>query len=229
MQMDQRLLPAHVLVFPLPVQGHVNSMLKLAELLSLAGLHVTFLNSDYNHRRLLQYTDIHARFSRYPGFRFETISDGLPPDNPRSGDRLMEMFDSMTAITKPLFRELLISSRLGSDSRPPVTCLIGDGIFSFAIEVAKEIGIMSIAFRTISACSFWTYFCIPELIEAGELPFTGNEGMDRLVTCVPGTEGFLRGRDLPSFCRVDDPADPTLQFVVLQTRSTDLDEHGRQS
>jgi hypothetical protein len=39
--------PAHVLIFPFPAQGHVNSMLKLAGLLSLAGLHVTFLNTDF--------------------------------------------------------------------------------------------------------------------------------------------------------------------------------------
>ncbi|XP_058216430.1 receptor-like protein Cf-9 homolog [Rhododendron vialii] len=36
--------PPHVLIFPLPLQGPINSMLKLAELLCLSGsLHVTFL------------------------------------------------------------------------------------------------------------------------------------------------------------------------------------------
>nr|GEU83549.1 7-deoxyloganetic acid glucosyltransferase [Tanacetum cinerariifolium] len=74
----------HVLIFPFPVQGHVSCMLKLAELLCLSGVDVTFLNSDIIHRRLLRYTDVVSRFSCYPGFRFETISDGLPTDHPRS-------------------------------------------------------------------------------------------------------------------------------------------------
>ncbi|RVW60759.1 hypothetical protein CK203_033589 [Vitis vinifera] len=47
--MEHRSVSPHVLVFPFPIQGHVNSMLKLAELLSLAGLRITFLNSYYTH------------------------------------------------------------------------------------------------------------------------------------------------------------------------------------
>ncbi|KAK9282656.1 hypothetical protein L1049_010875 [Liquidambar formosana] len=217
--MDQRPLPPHVLILPIPVQSHVNTMLKLAELLSLAGLHITFLNSDNIHHRLLQYTDIQARFARYPGFLFETISDGLPADHPRAGQRVFEMFDSMKAITKPLFEEMLISGRLSSDTRPPVTCVIADGLLSFAIDVAKEIGVMGIAFRLVSACCFWTCFCIPKLIETGEVPFKEND-MDRLIMCVPGMEGFLRHRDLPDFCRVDDLADSKFQLFKTETHKT---------
>ncbi|KAM7494835.1 hypothetical protein LguiB_029444 [Lonicera macranthoides] len=74
-------LPPHVLIFPLPIQGHVNSMLKIAELLSDSGIHVTFLVSDHSHDRLLRYSSVHRRFSCYPGFRFATISDGLSVGN----------------------------------------------------------------------------------------------------------------------------------------------------
>ncbi|KAF8397372.1 hypothetical protein HHK36_016285 [Tetracentron sinense] len=210
----------HVLIFPFPVQGHVNSMLKLAELLCNAGLLVTFLNSDYNHNRLLRLetTDLHARFTRWPGFRFETITDGLPDDHPRSGEYLNDIFDSIKMITKPLFRKMLVSLRRSSDIRPPVTCIIADGIMTFAIDVAEELEIPIISFRTISACSFWAYFCIPKLIEAGELPFKGDEDMDGQITCVPGMESFLRRRDLPSFCRAKDLDDPTLQVVITETQ-----------
>ena len=96
--------PAHVLIFPFPAQGHVNSMLKLADLLGLAGLHVTFLNTAFIHDRLVRYTDIETRFSCYPGFQFKTISDGLPSDHPRSGDRLFELFESLNSKTKLLLK-----------------------------------------------------------------------------------------------------------------------------
>uniref|UniRef100_A0A5B7A2C4 Glycosyltransferase n=1 Tax=Davidia involucrata TaxID=16924 RepID=A0A5B7A2C4_DAVIN len=221
--MDQRSLPPHVLIFPFPVQGHVNCMLKLADLLCLAGLHVTFLNSEHAHSRLLRYTDVQSRFSRYPGFRFETISDGLPADHPRSGDRVREMFASIQAITKPLFREMVISGHRSSDttrSSPPVTCIISDGIMCFTIDVAEELRIPIISFRPVSASCFWAFFCIPKLIEVGDLPIKGEDDMDRLLSSVPGMESFLRLRDLPSFCRVNDLTDPGLQLVTTETQQT---------
>ncbi|RVW41373.1 7-deoxyloganetic acid glucosyltransferase [Vitis vinifera] len=221
--MEHRSVSPHVLVFPFPIQGHVNSMLKLAELLSLAGLRITFLNSDYTHSRLLRYTNILDRFTRYAGFRFQTISDGLPLDHPRTGVQLKDMFDGMKATTKPLFREMIMSCCRSSD---PVTCIIADGIMGFAIDVGNEVGVPTISFRTSSPCAFWAYFSLPQLIEAGEVPFKGlcmntvDDDMDQLVTSVPGMEGFLRRRDLPSFCRTKDANDPNLQLVMIETRQT---------
>ncbi|RVW73480.1 7-deoxyloganetic acid glucosyltransferase [Vitis vinifera] len=183
--MEHRSVSPHVLIFPLPVQGHVNPMLKLAELLSLAGLRITFLNSDYNHHRLLRYTNILDRYTRYPGFRFQTISNGLPLDRPWTGAGLRDMMDGIKATTKPLFREMVISWCQSSD---PSLLLLG--IFLFA-----------------------------ELIEAGEVPFKDDD-MDRLVTRVPGMEGFLRRRDLPSFRRTRDANDRGIQFIITETQQT---------
>ncbi|KAL6327333.1 hypothetical protein AAG906_018786 [Vitis piasezkii] len=178
-------------------------MLKLAELLSVAGLHVTFLNSEYNQHRLLLHTDIQTRFSSYPGFRFQTISDGLTTDHPRTGERLMD----------------LDFKGQGSDTLPPVNCIIADGIMSFTIDIANEVGIPIISFRTISACSFWAYFSALKLIESGELPLKGND-MDQLVTSIPGMEGFLRKRDLPSLIRVSNLDNEGLLLVMKETQQT---------
>jgi len=168
--------PAHVLIFPFPAQGHVNSMLKLADLLGLAGLHVTFLNTAFIHDRLVRYTDIETRFSCYPGFQFKTISDGLPSDHPRSGDRLFELFESLNSKTKLLLKEMLMApNQLCSKSGPSVTCIIVDGIIDgFTSDIANELRIPIIYFLTISACSLWTHFSVPSIIEAGELPIRGR-------------------------------------------------------
>ena len=48
----------------------------------------------------------------------------------------------------------------------------------------------------------------------------GNEDMDQLVTSVSGMETFLRFRDLPSFCRVSNLADPKLQLFANETRQS---------
>uniref|UniRef100_A0A2N9FSR0 Glycosyltransferase n=1 Tax=Fagus sylvatica TaxID=28930 RepID=A0A2N9FSR0_FAGSY len=204
----------HVLIFPLPAQGPVNSMLKLAHLLSLAGLNITFVNTDHNHNRLVLHTDILSRFTCFPGFQFKTIPDGLPDDHPRAGDRFMELFGSMELVTKSLFKEMLFSGQLNSVTGQSVSCIIADGVLSFLIDVGHELGIPVINFRTISACCFWAFFSLQDMIEAGDLPMRENEDMDRHITSVPGMETFLRFRDLPSFCRVNNLEDPNLQLIA---------------
>ncbi|KAI3791774.1 hypothetical protein L2E82_05637 [Cichorium intybus] len=119
--MDSQSNSPHVLVY-FPVHGHVICMLKLAELPCLSGLSITFLNSDTIHRRLRRYTGVVSRLSRYPGFRFETISDGLPHNHPGYGNRVVDIFDSIKMVTKPMFREILLPGGcLNSRKRPPVS------------------------------------------------------------------------------------------------------------
>ncbi|XP_073124534.1 7-deoxyloganetic acid glucosyl transferase-like isoform X2 [Henckelia pumila] len=199
--------PPHVLLFPLPLQGPVNSMLKLAELLCLADLHVTFLVTDYIHARLQRHSSFRSRFDHYPNFQINTVSDGLPEDHPR-GDRFIELFDSLRRETQPLFKEMLISSE--SESRRRVSCIVADGILGFTFDVGNELGIPVFYVRTISACCLWVFFCLPKLIQAGEIPF--NDDMDELIKSVPGMERFLRRRDLPSFCRSGNVTDPNIRL-----------------
>ncbi|KAJ4836554.1 hypothetical protein Tsubulata_013433 [Turnera subulata] len=183
-------------------------------LLAIAGLNVTFLNSEHNHERLVRHTNIQERFAQYPGFRFRTIPDGVPADHPRSGAAVLDMFVSIERRSKPIFKDMLV------EIRPRVTCIIGDGRMGFVVEVASELGISVIHARCISPCCFWTYFSLPQIIEAGELVIQGNEDMDRPITKVPGMESFLRYRDLPSFCRSTDMEDPCLQLNIKETLST---------
>lgn len=159
---------AHVLIFPLPHQGPVNCMLKLAELFCLAGsIRVTFLNTPHVQQRLLRYADVQSTFQRYPNFQFRTIPDGLPEDNPR--DQIIELFESIDVVRAPLFRDILLKS-----DDQPFTCIMADGFFSFAVDIAKEVSVPLIYFDTISPCGLWTHLCIPKLIQSGEYPFQGH-------------------------------------------------------
>ncbi|KAG6404389.1 hypothetical protein SASPL_136635 [Salvia splendens] len=155
----------------MPVQGHLNSMLNLSHLFCLAEFDVTFIISDFSHRRLLQHTTVAATFARYPGFQFLAFPDGLPEDHPRSGHRAMEFMSSVNNVTVPLFKEMMIQENfLASATRRPVTCFVADG-----------------------------------------------KSMDELIESIPGMEGFIRRRDLPSFYRVDDLNDPVLKDIVAVT------------
>ncbi|XP_026398134.1 7-deoxyloganetic acid glucosyltransferase-like [Papaver somniferum] len=172
----------HVLIFPFPAQGHINSMLKLAEILCLSGINVTFVNTQQNHKRQLIFGNLHSRFGKFLGFSFEAIQDGLSTDQHHSA----------------------------------VSCIISDGGLGFAIDVAEELGIPAISFRTISACCTWIYLCSPKLVENGDIPFK-DEDMDQLIRSVPEMESFLRCRDLPSFYRAKEVNHPHLDFVNTAT------------
>ncbi|CAL5086663.1 unnamed protein product [Urochloa decumbens] len=197
---------AHVLVLPWPLQGHINCMLHFATGLAGAGVHVTFLHTEYNLRRLARRAPSSADAS--PRLRFLSIPDGLPDDHPRSVDGLLELAASMLATATGEYRSLLSSLSSASDAVvvgfPPVTCVVADGLMAWAIDIAEELGVPALAFRTASACSFLAYLSVPELLESGELPFPaggGGGGLDEPVRGVPGMEGFLRRRDLPIQCR----------------------------
>ncbi|KAL3341733.1 hypothetical protein AABB24_025979 [Solanum stoloniferum] len=150
----------HVIIFPFPAQGHVNSMLKLAHLLSISNFNVTFLVTVDTHDRLLNHTDVLSRFGS--GFHLQALPHGISMDGVNTRDGISMLYYSLNTIAKPFLREVIPNSS--------VTCLIVDGILSMAADVAEEINLPIIYFHTVSASSIWSYFCIPELIQAGELP-----------------------------------------------------------
>ncbi|GJR06491.1 7-deoxyloganetic acid glucosyltransferase-like protein [Tanacetum coccineum] len=214
-------LEPHVLIFPTPLQGPVSCFLKLAELLCLSDIHVTFLNTDHIHRPLIRYSEVLSKFRNYPNFQFEIIPDGLELENPASIDTLDEMLDAVSAAAKPLFREMMIiPGRWSRSSERPVTMMIVDAFFNFAVEVGLETSTPVFCFQTISPCCSWTsFFNLPTLIEAGDIPFKGEQS-DELVKSVPGTQHFLRKRDLAGFCRTDDLSNMELKFVLKQALIT---------
>ncbi|CAN6175434.1 unnamed protein product [Urochloa humidicola] len=217
---------AHVLVFPFPIQGHINCMLHFATALIGAGVRVTFLHTEHNLRRLGGRTSSAAGS---PLLRFLSVPDGLPDDHPRSASDLPELYKSLAGGATGPYRALLAppplatgspspSSRAadpGAAAFPPVTCLVADGLIPWAFGVAEEFGVPSIAFRTASAASFLAFLSAPKLFELGELPFPVGGDLDEPVPGVPGMESFLRRRDLPSACRrpkdSDDDVNPALR------------------
>ncbi|KAF2296194.1 hypothetical protein GH714_036678 [Hevea brasiliensis] len=240
--MEQGSIPStHILIFPAQGQGHVTATLKLAELLSLAGFKITFINFQYVHERLVRNTDVEARFSKYHGFQFKTIPVCRPDDPQRT-----ERWRKISVKSKPIFKRMVI------ESKPTVNYIIGDGVLGFVHDVAVEIGIPAIQMHCVNACSFWTFFSIPDVVAAHQLPIKGiptiicnpflndlfipfncitygsnllklkgKEDMDRLITKVPGMETFLRCRDLPAgFCQVSDISDPNLFFITNEIRKS---------
>ncbi|KAI3753138.1 hypothetical protein L2E82_25183 [Cichorium intybus] len=66
----------HVICIPYPAQSHIKAMLKLAELLHYKGLEITFINTDFIHKRFLESGGADC-LTDLPNFRFKTIPDGV--------------------------------------------------------------------------------------------------------------------------------------------------------
>ena len=162
----------HAVCVPYPTQGHVTPMLQLTKLLHTRGFHITFVNTEYNHRRLLRSRGPNA-VKGLPDFRFETIPDGLPQSDRDASQDIPSLCDSTRKNCLPPFKDLL--AKIGSSSEvPPVTCIISDGVMSFAIKAAKELGIPGFQLWTASACGFMGYLSYRELIRRGIVPFKGT-------------------------------------------------------
>lgn len=161
----------HVVCVPFPAQGHIDPMLKLAKLLHNKGFHVTFVNNVYNHNRLLRSRGPNA-LDRIPTFRYESIPDGLLETD---GDRMQDVPSICEATMKNFlapFKEILqrINAR---DDVPPVSCIVSDGIMSFTLDAAEELGVTCVNLWTASACGFLAYLYFHSFIEKGLCPLKG--------------------------------------------------------
>lgn len=172
-------------MFPFPIQGHMPPMLKLAQLLSSsssANFFVTFVNTEYSHRRFLCHSPALHLLDHRPNFRFRTIPDGLPDDDPRPSLQFVRLQESLSTHSREAYRELLVpTGGRDPDGWPPVTCVVADAIVNVATRAAEEVAVPVIIFRTSSACSFWVFRCVSKLVDGGELPFPGTCTTHELV------------------------------------------------
>ncbi|KAL4184299.1 hypothetical protein AMTRI_Chr10g350 [Amborella trichopoda] len=78
----------HALVIPYPAQGHVIPMMQLSRRMVEHGFIVTFVNTDFNHKRVLE-AALKAHSQSHPNkgtgpIRLVSIPDGLKPDADRN-------------------------------------------------------------------------------------------------------------------------------------------------
>ncbi|KAM0936316.1 putative 7-deoxyloganetin glucosyltransferase [Dioscorea sansibarensis] len=201
----------HAICIPYPAQGHINPMLKLAKVLHSNGFHITFVNTEYNHRRLLRAQGL-LSLSGVNDFGFETIPDGLAESDEDTTQHVPSLcYSTMTNCLGP-FRRLL-----GKLSDPPVTCVVADGIMTFAVEAASEFHIPGVLFWTTSACGLMAFLHYQNLIDRGLVPLKDMEDivngyLDKVIDWIPGMKN-MRLKDFPSFIRTTDSHDVMLTFA----------------
>ncbi|KAJ6811706.1 7-deoxyloganetin glucosyltransferase-like [Iris pallida] len=214
----------HVVLLPYPAQGHITPMLHLSKVLHSNGFYITFVNTDYNHRRMLRSRGSDS-LAGTESFRFESIPDGLLP-SPTSEIPQDDDVDNVTQDIPELclstrencgapLRELI--ARVGSSPGvPPVSCVVADGFMTFALEIARELGLVDLVFSTLSTCGFMGYLHFFELVKRGYVPLKDescltNGYLETPIDWIPGMKG-IRLKDIPTFIRTTDPDDTMLNF-----------------
>ncbi|XP_068303254.1 7-deoxyloganetin glucosyltransferase-like [Pyrus communis] len=225
--MDSKAVAAkpHAVFIPIPTQSHVKAMLKFAKLLHYRGFHITFVNSEFNHKRFLKSLGPNS-LDGLPDFRFVAIPDGLPDSDE---DNTQDVTVLVDAIRKRNFLapfcdllNKLNNDAITTSNNPPVTCIVSDGFMStFTITAAEEIGTPIVLFYTIAACSFMGIIQFRALVEKGLAPlkdesYLTNGYLDKVIDWIPGMKNICL-KDLPAFFRTTNSDDIIFNFVMEST------------
>ncbi|KAJ1398762.1 UDP-glycosyltransferase family, conserved site [Sesbania bispinosa] len=189
---DQR--KPHAVLIPFPLQGHINPLFKLAKLLHLRGFHITFVHTEYNHKRLLKSRGPNA-LDGLPDFRFETIPDGLPPMEEGDGDVSQDVPSLCDSIRKNFLHPFCdLIARLNNSATagliPPITCLVADCFMPFTTQAAEEFALPIVLLCPASACAFLTVLHFHTLFDKGLIPlkdesYLTNGYLDTEVDWIP--------------------------------------------
>ncbi|RXH83135.1 hypothetical protein DVH24_003633 [Malus domestica] len=166
---EQTTKKGHAVFVPYPAQGHVNPMMQLAKFLHSRGFHITFVNTEFNHNRLIRSKGPDS-VKGLPDFVFETIPDGLPPSDKDGTQDIPALCDSIKKTCFGPFKEL-VAKIISSSQVPQVTCIVADGVMTFGCKAARELGIPEVVLWTASACGFMGYLQYNELVKRGMIPF----------------------------------------------------------
>ncbi|KAL6130137.1 hypothetical protein ACLB2K_068518 [Fragaria x ananassa] len=211
----------HAVCVPFPAQGHVNPMMQLAKLLYSKGFHITFVNTEFNHQRLIRSRGSDS-IKGLPDFQFAIIPDGLPPSDEDATQDVPSLCYSIRKTCLGPFKELV--TKLNSSFQVPhITCIVCDGIMGFGREAAKELGIPVVQFWTTSACGFMGYLQYSEFVKRGIVPFKDESFMqdgtlDKPIDWIPGMKN-MRLKDIPSFIRVTNVNDIMFDYVGSEAQN----------
>ncbi|KAL1322801.1 UDP-glycosyltransferase 83A1 [Arachis hypogaea] len=171
----------HFLAIPFPVLGHINPLTQLSNVLAKHyGCKVTFLNSEFNHKRAK--IDDHDEESSSKMIKFVTLPDGLDHEDDRSD--LSKVLHSIKS-TMPSLLPKLIQDINALDFENKITCILVTVNMGWALEIGHQLGIKGAAFSPFSATSLASIHFIPKLMEDGIIDSDGNPIKSQEIQIAP--------------------------------------------
>lgn len=173
---QQKVRAAHCLVFPYPMQGHINPMVQFSKRLEQKGVKITLITTKSMIKSFHKISD---------SMSLETISDGY--DEGRNGAITDEYLETFKQVGSETLSSLI--EKLNSTGNP-VDCIVYDSGFPWVIDVAKRFQIVGALFFTQSCAVDNVYYNV----ERGmlDLSSVGDE------VVIPGVVA-LEKSELPTF------------------------------
>ncbi|XP_021732382.1 UDP-glycosyltransferase 76B1-like [Chenopodium quinoa] len=167
-----------LVLFPLPLQGHITPMFHLATLLHSKGFSITITQTKY---KSLDPT-------LFPHFTFHLLDDGLPDNATFDPNNHTMILDTLNTNCSEPFRNCLTQIL----SKEPIACLITDPMWSFTKSVASSLSLPRIVLRCASMSTFYVYHSLPFLREKGYYPLQETKSDEPVPELPP-----LKVKDLP--------------------------------
>jgi len=157
----------HALMLPYPAQGHVVPLMELAHCLVDRGFKITFINTEYNHSRVVAASC--KKGEDMGRIRLVTVPDGLEPGEDRND--IGRLTQGLLNVTPGCLEELIRNSNETWEEK--ITCFIVDWSMAWILEVAQKMGLRSAIFWPSSPAMLAATLSIPKLTEGGIIEENG--------------------------------------------------------
>ncbi|EEF29928.1 mogroside IE synthase [Ricinus communis] len=170
---------AHAVILPYPSQGHINPMLQFAKRLVSKGVKATLANTKAINKSM--HSDPSCLID------IETISDGFDEGGSAQAKSTEVYLSTLKVVGAKSLANVI---KRFKDSDCPVTAIIYDGFLPWALDVAKQFGILAVAFLTQACAVNNAYYHV----QRGLLRVPGSSP----TVSLPGLP-LLQVSELPSF------------------------------
>ncbi|XP_060208562.1 UDP-glycosyltransferase 74F2 [Lycium barbarum] len=191
---------AHILALPYPSQGHINPMLQFCKRLVSKGLKTTLAITNFisNSMRPISGT-----------VGIDTVSDGFDEGGYAEAESVAAYLECFEKIGSKTLADLI---KKYEKTEFPITCIVYDAFMPWALDVAKEHGLIGACFFSQACAVNYIYY----YVHHGKLMLP----ISSTPVKIPGLPE-LELRDMPSFIYVHGTYPAYFKLVLNQFTNVD--------
>ncbi|XP_031257607.1 UDP-glycosyltransferase 83A1-like [Pistacia vera] len=174
----------HAVALPYPLQGHVIPLLELSQRLVQRGFRITFVNTEFNHTRVMN--ALEEKHAIGDQIRFVTLPDGVEEGEDRND---IGTLTKATLRVMPGKLEKLIED-INREDGDKVSCIIADVNMGWGVEVAEKMKIKGVIFWPPAAGLMAMSFSVPKLMDDGIIDKDGTTIKKQMIQLAPGMPTF---------------------------------------